>query len=128
MQLKQPRVGGRRGIEGDLLAGLADRRVQLGLVAPSGDYRKEMKLESCHGLVGFTPPARQRRKGHFVKEEPGSDVMCDKPVTDLARQLGHLLAHAAKQHRRVAVRVRARIEERCHQSMPVEFTAKSEAL
>ena len=56
----------------------------------------------------------------------GGEAVAEEAVGHLAGDLGHQLADAGEEHLRVAVRVRARVEERRHQRVGVEVAAEVE--
>ena len=85
-------------------------------------------VRSQPGLARLGRAAFQCRQAHLAQVALGGEAVHQEAVADLARHLGHELAHGGQQDLGVAVRVRPRVEEGRHQGVRVELAAEGERL
>jgi hypothetical protein len=128
MELEHRAIGRRRAVEGDLFTdGLGGTRHVL--VARSGDHESWIRHRQVRpGLARLGRPVFEGRQADLAQVALGGEAVHEKPVADLARHLGHQLAHGGQQDLRVAVGVRARIEKGSHEGVGVELAAELELL
>src|SRR5438876_7429149 len=126
VQLEDAPVRGRRPVERDLLLRAAPRCFVLLLVGAGDHEHRSRQLEVAALLAGPRPAPLERGHGDLAHVPLGGEAVQQDPVRDLARHLGHALADGGEEHLGDAVRVRARVEERCHERVAVELAPEVE--
>ena len=119
-------VGGRRAVEGDLLLGAGLRRGQLLLGGAGDDERRPGDLDVGQRAARLGRAPLERGQRDLAEVALGGEAVAQEAVAHLAGHLGHQLADAGQEDLGVAVRVRARVEERGHQGVRVEVALEVE--
>ena len=113
-------VAGGRSVEGDAAtAGLP-------LLVGGGDEDRRGDLQVAATAPGALEAALQRRQGDLPQDLRGAERVSQKAVGDLARHLGHPLAHPREQHGRTPQPRWRRAEVRRHESVRVELAPEVE--
>lgn len=118
-------AGGCRGVDGELAT---HRRLRSGPVAAVRAGRGQ------HGQAHREPVERsaarvaQRGQGDLAEVGGAGEGVAEQPVARAAGHLRHARPDRGDQHGRVAVRVRARVEELRHQTVAVELAVEPQPL
>ena len=98
VQLEHGAVGGRRAVEGDLLAGAGGGRLPISSsLVPVTTNDGPDDLEAVHRLAGLGPAALERREGDLAQVLLGGEAVAEEAVAHLAGDLGHQLADAGEE-------------------------------